>query len=254
LVEISKGSTDAWLYFYEEFLAVYDNALRKRTGSYYTPPEVVGAMVRLVDDVLRSQGLFDTPTGFASTDVTIADPAVGTGTFLLGVFRQIATTVEEDQGAGAVPAAISSAARRLIGFELQFGPFAVAQLRLIAEMHALIPGEIPDLRLYVTDTLGNPYVEEERLPQILQPIARSRRDANAIKRGEPITVVIGNPPYKEKAKGRGGWIEVGSDGREAPLIAGCPLRHGGSASTPNISRTSTSTSGAGPHGKCSAQA
>jgi len=85
-------------------------------------------------------------------------------------------------------------------------------------MHALIPaGQIPDLRLYVTDSLGNPYVEEERLPQILQPIARSRRDANAIKRGEPITVVIGNPPYKEKAKGRGGWIEQGSDGREAPL-------------------------------------
>jgi hypothetical protein len=85
-------------------------------------------------------------------------------------------------------------------------------------MHALIPtGQIPDLRLYVTDTLGNPYVEDEKLAQILQPIARSRREANAIKRGEPITVVIGNPPYKEKAKGRGGWIEQGSDGREAPL-------------------------------------
>ena len=215
---ISKGSTDAWLYFYEDFLEVYDNALRKRTGSYYTPPEVVGAMVRLVDDALRSPGLFDRSTGFASSDVTVADPGVGTGTFLLGVFRRIAATVEEDQGAGAVPAAVSAAARRLIGFELQFGPFAVAQLRLIAEMHALIPaGEIPELRLYVTDTLGNPYVEEERLPQILQPIARSRKDANAIKRGEPITVVIGNPPYKEKAKGRGGWIEEGSKGREAPL-------------------------------------
>jgi len=215
---ISKGSVEAWLYFYEDFLAVYDNALRKRTGSYYTPPEVVGAMVRLVDDALRSPGLFDKPTGFASSDVTVADPAAGAGTFLLGIFRQIAATVEDDQGAGAVPAAVSAAAGRVIGFELQFGPFAVAQLRLIAEMHSLIPtGEIPDLRLYVTDTLGNPYVEEERLPQILQPIARSRRDANAIKRGEPITVVIGNPPYKEKAKGHGGWIEKGSDGREAPL-------------------------------------
>jgi predicted helicase len=35
--------------------------------------------------------------------------------------------------------------------------------------------------------------------------------ANEIKRGEPITVVIGNPPYKEKAKGRSGWIKQGSD-------------------------------------------
>ena len=228
---ISKGSVDAWLYFYEDFLEVYDNALRKRTGSYYTPPEVVGAMVRLVDDALRDADLFDRPTGFASPDVTVADPAVGTGTFLLGVFRQIAATVEEDQGAGAVPTAVSAASRRLIGFELQFGPFAVAQLRLIAEMHALVSaGEIPDLRLYVTDTLGNPYVEEERLPQILQPIARSRRDANAIKRGEPITVVIGNPPYKEKAKGRGGWIEEGATAARRRSTAGCRPRHGESGS------------------------
>jgi tRNA1(Val) A37 N6-methylase TrmN6 len=40
-------------------------------------------------------------------------------------------------------------------------------------------------------------------------IAKSRKEANKIKREEPITVVIGNPPYKEKAKGRGGWVEKG---------------------------------------------
>lgn len=215
---ISKDKAEAWLYFYEDFLEVYDNALRKRTGSYYTPPEVVGAMVRLVDEALRSPTLFDLPSGLASSDVTLADPAVGTGTFLLGVFRKIASIVEADQGAGAVAGAVSAAAGRLIGFELQFGPFAVAQLRLIAELRALIPkGQLPDVRLYVTDTLGNPYVEDEKLPQILQPIARSRREANAIKRGEPITVVLGNPPYKEKAKGRGGWIEQGSEVADAPL-------------------------------------
>ena len=50
--KISKGETEAWLYFYEHFLAVYDNALRKLTGSYYTPPGVVTAMVRLVDEML----------------------------------------------------------------------------------------------------------------------------------------------------------------------------------------------------------
>ena len=30
---ISKGNADAWLYFYEDFLAVYDNTLRKLTES-----------------------------------------------------------------------------------------------------------------------------------------------------------------------------------------------------------------------------
>ncbi len=215
---VSKGKADAWLYFYEDFLNIYDKALRRSTGSYYTPPEVVDAMVRLVDDALRSADLFNQPLGLASPDVTVADPAVGTGTFLLGVLRRIAGTIAADQGAGAIPAAIQAASRRLIGFELQFGPFAVAQLRLLAEMHALMKSaNAPELRLFVTDTLGNPYAEEERLPAIMQPIGRSRREANAVKRGEPITVVIGNPPYKEKAKGRGGWIEQGTPGRASPL-------------------------------------
>jgi len=34
--KISKGKPEAWLYFYEDFLEVYDNKLRKLTGSYYT--------------------------------------------------------------------------------------------------------------------------------------------------------------------------------------------------------------------------
>ena len=34
---------DPWLYFYEDFLAVYDAKLRKNAGAYYTPVEVVRA-------------------------------------------------------------------------------------------------------------------------------------------------------------------------------------------------------------------
>jgi hypothetical protein len=215
---ISKDNPEAWLYFYEDFLEVYDNTLRKRTGSYYTPPEVVWAMVNLVDEALRGP-LFERATGFAAPDVIVADPAVGTGTFLLGVLRRIAATVAADQGEGAVRGAIEAAAKRVIGFELQFGPFAVAQLRLIAELQALMNSPpLPELRLFITDTLGNPFIEEEMLGQMYEPIAKSRRDANTVKKTQPITVVIGNPPYKEKAEGRGGWIEKGSGGKlVAPL-------------------------------------
>jgi len=222
---LSRGNPEAWLYFYEEFLGVYDNALRKRTGSYYTPPEVVATMVRLVDDALRDPTLFGRHEGLASPAVTVADPAVGTGTFLLGVLRRIAATVTADQGPGAVPAAIEAATSRLVGFEMQFGPFAVAQLRLMAEVQDLMgvggPGRgvtnLPNVRLFVTDTLGNPLVEQQQFSAMLRPIGESRRSANIIKRDAPITVVIGNPPYKEKAKGRGGWIEAGSKGLEAPM-------------------------------------
>jgi hypothetical protein len=215
---ISKDNPEAWLYFYEDFLEVYDNALRKRTGSYYTPPEVVSAMVNLVDEALRGP-LFERSAGFAAADVFVADPAVGTGTFLLGVLRRIAATVADDEGAGAVRGAIEAAANRIFGFEIQFGPFAVAQLRLIAELQTLMKSPpLPELRLFITDTLGNPFIEEEWLPQVYEPVAKSRRDANEVKKTQPITVVIGNPPYKEKAEGRGGWIEKGSGGKlVAPL-------------------------------------
>jgi len=206
---ISKGNPETWLYFYEDFLEVYDNTLRKKTGSYYTPPEVVSAMVRLVDETLSSR--FQLHTGLASPTVTVADPAVGTGTFILGALRKIAKTIADDEGEGSVSAAITAAVSRVIAFEMQLGPFAVAQLRILAEI-ADLTGVTPPPppRMFVADTLSDPYGEPGWLPAILAPIAESRHQANQIKREERITVVIGNPPYKEKAKGLGGWIESGS--------------------------------------------
>lgn len=230
---LTKADSDAWLYFYEDFLGVYDNALRKRTGSYYTPPEVVHSMVRLVHEALQDTALFDLPAGLASSEVTVADPAVGTGTYLLGVLRHIAKSISDDQGPGAVGPAITAAVERLIGFELQFGPFAVAQLRLIAELQTLtgtsgsLAASLPTLRLYITDTLGDPYAAQTQFSGMVAPIGDSRQKANAIKRGDPITVVIGNPPYKDKAKGLGGWVEAGSSGREAPMDRWSPPRDWG---------------------------
>ena len=222
--KISKGKPDAWLYFYEEFLAIYDNELRKQTGSYYTPPEVVGAMVSLVDQALRSER-FSLHAGLAAPSVTLADPATGTGTFMLGVLRRIAQSVREDEGEGAVPGAIAEALKRLIAFEIQLGPFAVAQLRIMAEVLDLT-GSVSSspIRMFVTDTLGNPYDDAEWIPGVLAAIGKSRKDANKIKREETITVVIGNPPYKEKAKGRGGWVENSNPNTTevAPLVAWMP--------------------------------
>ncbi|CAN5538653.1 hypothetical protein BH10PSE5_BH10PSE5_26550 [soil metagenome] len=229
--KLSKGEPEAWLYFYELFLQQYDNSARKRTGSYYTPPEVVTAMVRLVDEALRAPSRFNLIDGLASSEVSLADPAVGTGTFLLGVLQSIRATVEAREGAGAVPAAITGALSRLIGFELQFGPFAVAQLRILAELIELVTlgkaeAEASDdlrkalsteLRLYITDTLADPDEETAWIPSNMAGVADSRRAANHIKRHEPITVVLGNPPYKEKAKGHGGWVEDRGKGLRAPL-------------------------------------
>jgi hypothetical protein len=212
---IAKGNPEAWIDFYELFLSIYDNKLRKLTGSYYTPPEVVRPMVRLCDEALKTR--FNKPAGLADTEVQIADPAVGSGTFLLGLLRHMADWKEAEEGKGAVGPFISEAAKRLFGFEIQFGPFAVAELRLHAEMIDLGGTAAP--HLYVTDTLGDPNQAFERGTGIYGALSKSQEEANEVKRTQPITVVIGNPPYKEKAKGKGSWVEQGrfKDHSDAPL-------------------------------------
>ena len=195
-----------WLYFYEDFLAQYDPDLRKESGSYYTPAELVKFMVRLTDEVLVTR--LGQPSGFANETVRVIDPAVGTGTFLLHIIDRIASTVEQRDGPGAVPSALRQAADRLVGFELQTGPYSVAQFRTGARFRRHGVGSAP--RVLLADTLADPYTEEVQLGSIYEPISRERRVANRLKTTTPVMVAIGNPPYRDLAKGLGGWVEHGN--------------------------------------------
>lgn len=214
---IEKGSKrEAWLYFYEDFLATYDSDLRKQTGSYYTPIPVVESMVRLTDEATRD--LLGLAAGLADDTVTLIDPAMGTGTFLLETLRLVAERHAADYGIGSQGAALTQRLKKVIGFEIQLGPYAVAQLRLLAELAALgSDATADDLRTYVADTLSDPNADYAMIGQFYEPIAESRRNADKIKRDEQILVVLGNPPYKEKAKGLGGWIETGAHSEFVPL-------------------------------------
>ena len=203
-----------WLYFYEDFLAQYDPGLSKDSGSYYTPAELVQFMVRVVDEVLRTR--LGQPSGFAEESVTVIDPAVGTGTFLLQIIDRIASTVTERDGAGAVAGALRGAAERLVGFELQTGPYSVAQFRTGARFRRHGVDRAP--RVLLADTLADPYTEEVRLGSIYEPISRERRAANHLKATTPVMVAIGNPPYRERAKGLGGWVESGNPNTDLPPI------------------------------------
>ena len=215
---LAKGDADAWLLFYEDFLEEYDPALRRATGSYYTPAPVAREMVRLSDELLVQR--IGARRGVADDSVKVVDPACGTGTFLLHVLDRIDATIRREEGGGAVPARIKQSIDRLVGFEIQAGPFAVAELRLVAEAQARGAVLDPDsLRLYVTNTLDDPYAADHHLAAVYEPIARSRREANEVKRDEEVLLVIGNPPYRERSKQQGGWIESGDEGaaKAAPL-------------------------------------
>jgi hypothetical protein len=200
---------DPYLHLYEHFLAVYDPALRRKTGSYYTPAPVVAAMTRLTDDILRTR--LGRAEGLADAGVTVVDPAMGTGTYVLRVLETIAATVEAAQGQGAVAARLRAAAARIVGIEVQTGPYAVAELRVAAELRQHGASPPPGgLRLYVADTLDDPFAEQARLAATMEPIAASRRSANRMKAQENVVVCIGNPPYREHARGHGGFMEDGA--------------------------------------------
>ena len=48
-------NSDVYAELYERFLAIYDPDLRTLSGSFYTPRPLAAFMVRLVDDILRSE-------------------------------------------------------------------------------------------------------------------------------------------------------------------------------------------------------
>ena len=205
--DISGGKSDVYLHLYEHFLKVYNPEQRKKTGSYYTPVEVVDQMVRLVDDALRTY--LGKEHGLASEGVSVIDPAMGTGTYPLSVMHKVART--ESLAPAARTRALNRLAKNLYGFELQSGPFSVAELRLnqtLKELGADIPED--GLNLYVADTLSDPYAKQKPVNgNTLRLLSQLSNKATRVKREVPIQVCIGNPPYKDKAEGMGGWVESG---------------------------------------------
>ena len=236
---MSGGRRDPWLHFYEDFLAEYDPALRKDAGAYYTPVEVVQAQVKIVDDLLRRK--LGKKHGFATGGVNVLDPAVGTGTYLLGIIEHALDGVLKDEGAGAVPARADLLGSTLFGFEIMVGPYAVASLRLtrmLQQYGGHLPGD--GAQVMLNNTLESPNEKIPELPLLYQPIGLEHKRAKRVKDAVPVLVCIGNPPYDrhsaatvENRAMTGAWVRWGEDknGRDAILndfIA--PVRDAGKGS------------------------
>ena len=118
---VSRGD-DLYLHLYEHFLGVYDPDKRKKSGSYYTPVEIVDSMVRLTDEALRTH--IGKDEGLRHPNVSIIDPGMGTGTYPLSILRNVSAAAAAQYGPAAGSEAVANAAARLYGIELQSGPFS----------------------------------------------------------------------------------------------------------------------------------
>jgi predicted helicase len=192
------GGHDPTLYFYEQFLEQYDAGERQKRGVYYTPGELVIYVVRAVQQLLRAD--FGRADGLADPTVVLLDPAVGTGTFLLGAAAE-ALSVAEPQG--------TAAQHRLIrdhllpdfyGFELLPAPYAVAHLKVgsFFDQHGHKLTERDRAHIYLTNTLHPDDHASGELPilPIFSAITDEAMAAATVKRKTPVLVVLGNPPYE----------------------------------------------------------
>ena len=217
---LRRSDRDLWLYFYEDFLAAYDPRLRKDSGVYYTPAEVVQAQVTLVAQLLRER--FDKPLAFADDDVMFLDPAAGTGTYPLAAMQHGLDLVQSQYGAGAVSGRATVIGRNMHAFELLVGPYAVAHLRLtqaLLDAGGALPAE--GAHVYLTDTLESPHREPPGQQTLFhRPLAEEHRRAQQIKSGTRVLACMGNPPYDRQqrdpeddpvAHRKGGWVRHGDE-------------------------------------------
>jgi uncharacterized protein YjeT (DUF2065 family) len=230
ILAVGPNGRDPILYFYEDFLKTFDPDERRRLGVYYTPVEVVryivGALDRCLRENLHTQGLRD-------PRVTILDPATGTGSFLLGMAERV-WAQEAEAGAGMAALALQGLARRMFGFELLVGPYAVAHYRLHHAMRRprgagegpANPLELPRLGVYLTDTLAEPGAAAPAGPLgfVAAGIADERHEANRIKTEQPILAITGNPPYRRLREGEnetlvGRWLDHIWDDLKEPVSA-----------------------------------
>jgi len=196
---------DPVVYFYEDFLKAYDPTVREMRGVYYTPMPVVNYIVRAIDHTLKTE--FNRPEGLADSSIFILDPACGTSTFLYSVVEHIHEQYRKDHQTGAWDVYVEkNLLPRLFGFELLMAPYAIAHLKLAL----LLKGQgykfksNERLNIFLTNTLEEAFKKSEVV--FAKFIAEEANSAASIKRGKPIMVVLGNPPYSGISANRGEWI------------------------------------------------
>lgn len=229
------------IHFYELFLKSYDANARRHRGVFYTPQPLVSHIVRRIDDALRSEfgltdGLADTstwsdmrqrharlilPEHVNSSDpfVRILDPAVGTGTFLVGVIDRIHCNLTDKwrqqglsdrqitaQWNAYVPRHLLP---RLCGLEIVPAPCAIAQLQIAAKLRATGYrfGKATPIHVYLANALEPPCLTkpagDSRQPKPTEDNGNGGRTSP----GKPFTLVLGNPPYSGISANQNPWID-----------------------------------------------
>lgn len=221
----STGGSAELLYFFEAFLQAYDKKTKRRHGVFYTPRSVVNFVITNAHQILQREfhlpdGLIDTtnwsqitnqfglrkPPNAVELDapfVRVLDPAMGTGAFLLEIFRiaHAAFTPsyrDQNRRPSELPAAWTEFVNlqllpRLFGIELMLAPVVLAHLLLARQLKqtGYLFDQPQPSQLFLSDTLRKP-----------APLCGRTANGTA-----PFTVVVGNPPYSSISHNSPDWMD-----------------------------------------------
>jgi hypothetical protein len=122
---------------------------RKETGSYYTPTSLVDSLLDSALDPLLDEACAKPTPGervAALLDITVCDPACGSGHFLVAAARRIAKRVAAEEIGESEPpdAVVRAALRRVVGrciYGVDVNPMAAELARVSLWLEALEPGK-----------------------------------------------------------------------------------------------------------------
>lgn len=172
---------------YEEFYRSYNPKEADRMGVVYTPTPIVNCMVRITDTLLAKH--FN--TGLAEENVTIIDPATGTGTFITAIIDYIPPAKLKEKYLHG-----------LFANEVGILPYYVANLNIEYIYWQKMNEFLEFSNISYTDTLENayfmfdPFGQADLFDFVSMENIKRIREQNETR----ISVVIGNPPYNANQK------------------------------------------------------
>jgi predicted helicase len=170
---------------YENFYKVYNPRAADKLGVVYTPNEIVRFMIESTDWLCEKhfkKSLID-------RDVTILDPATGTGTFVVELMEHFRGRPEK---------LVYKYLTELYANEVAILPYYVANLNIEAT-YAAIVGKYEEFPgLCFVDTLDNVAalgIYSAHQPDLFASISDENSERVKRQNSRKISVVIGNPPY-----------------------------------------------------------
>lgn len=170
---------------------------RKASGSWYTPPQIAHPLTRAALSTITDLHLDDDPADVLN--LSVLDPACGAGVFLIAAARILASAYagllyNTQHPAPLTVRAVTADVLKACVYGIDTDPLAVdlAKSACWLETGGYTPITWLDDNIIVGDALNGDL-----------PPALARR----LNSPSPLAIV-GNPPYKDKAKGAAPWIEA----------------------------------------------